>query len=47
LREDFKAENFIPAGKEEFAGLNDLLKDIWGFQSRTKVSLVDVPFSFQ
>jgi ABC-type phosphate/phosphonate transport system substrate-binding protein len=47
LRQEFKAENFIPAGKEEFAGLNDLLKDTWGFQSRTTVSRVNVPFSSQ
>jgi len=47
LRQEFKAENFILAQKEEFAGLNDLLKDVWGFQSRTTVSRINVPFSLQ
>jgi len=47
MREEFKAENFIPAREEEFAGLSDLLKDVWGFQSRVKVSQIDAPSSLQ
>jgi len=32
LRAEFKAKNFEPATKEEYAGLGKLLRDVWGFE---------------
>lgn len=31
LRDEFKIKNFEPATREEYAGLDRLLRDVWGF----------------